>query len=101
METLDRLEPVLLSIWVVFRFHRGDGLCPIIISILRELFHIAETRYLSTPVVLLGYGGSQYLASSRFELADFSAGPGLSTNIVMTFALPFLIFLIGKIRKKI
>lgn len=101
METLDRLESVLLSIWVISDFIVVSLFALFIISIIKDLFKIAETRYLSTPVALLGYGGSQYLASSRFELAAFSSALGLSVNIVICFIFPVLIYIIGKIRRKI
>jgi len=101
LETLDRVESMLLSIWVISDFIVVTLFALLIIAIVRDLFRIAQTRYLSTPVALLGYGGSQFLASSRFELEKFSSGLGLSVNIIMTFAVPILIFLIGKIRGKL
>lgn len=101
MQTLNRLESVLLSFWVICDFIVASAFAFFIIYILKNLFKIGETRYLSTPAALLGYGGSQYLAASRFELARFSLTLGLSVNIILCFAVPVLVFTIGKIRRRL
>jgi len=101
LQTLNRLESVLLSTWVICDFIVAAAFAFFIIGILKDLFKIAETRYLSTPAALLGYGGSQYLAASRFELASFSLTLGLSVNIILCFAIPILVFIIGKIRRRL
>lgn len=101
METLDRLEPFLLSTYVMSDFIVVVFFAQIIIAVLKELFKVSETRYLSTPIAFAGYAGSQFLASSRFELGKFSTVLGLWVNVVLCIAAPAVIFIVGKIRKKI
>lgn len=101
METLDRLESVLLSVWVISDFIVITMFAIIIANMTKSLFNVSESRYFASPIVLLGYFGSQFLVSNRFEFALFSSTMGLPVNIIICFVIPFIVFCIGKLRKKI
>ncbi|MPM36183.1 hypothetical protein SDC9_82778 [bioreactor metagenome] len=101
IETLDRLEPILLTTWVISDFIIITMFAFISMHIIKSLFAVSETKYFSSPLILLGYFGSQYLTSSRFETELFSNSVVLHLNIVFCFIIPAVILAIGKLRKKI
>ncbi len=101
MGTLDRLESALLSVWVVSDFIVISFFARAIMNVTKSLFQVSETKYLASPIILLGYAGSQLFASNRFELEVFSSTVGLSGDIVLLYLVPAVIFAIGKLRKKI
>jgi hypothetical protein len=101
METLNRFESVLLSMWVVSDFIVITVFALIIMRILERLFDAADVRQLSSPVALLGYSGSQYFTENRAELSAFSGKIGLAGNLIFCFLIPLAVFVIGKLRKKI
>ncbi len=101
METFDRMESILLSVWIVSDFIVITTFAFIISHILKQLFSTRETKYLASPLAFLGYSGSQFLAPNRFELAVFSSRIGLLINIITCYAIPFIIFAVGKIRRKL
>lgn len=101
IEPLDRLEPVLLSIWVMADFIVITIFAMLIMKITGKLFSVSDTKQFASPVILLGYVGSQYLTSNRFELELFSGTVALSVNVIVCFLVPAIVLGIGKLRKKI
>lgn len=100
-QLFERMESVLLSIWVASDFVVISAFAYIIIGICKQLFGINQGKYLSAPLALLGYSGSLYLAASRFELHLFSNKFGLPMNIITCIIIPFIVMVIGKLRRKI
>jgi spore germination protein KB len=101
MESFDRLEPVLLSVWLVSDFIVISVFGLVIANIAKRLFNAGQRKYFAAPVVLLGYTGSLFICTSRFELEVFSAKFALPANVVLCFALPVVLFIVAKARKKI
>ena len=97
----DRIEAILLSIYVISDFIIIAAFMFIIMNIVKKLFKVSEVKYFSSPLILLGYTGSLFLATDRFELEKFSSFIGLPLNIAFGFAIPFILFIVGKIRKVI
>jgi spore germination protein KB len=101
MEALNRIESILLSVWVVSDFGVITVFALIIMHILKHLFAVSDVKYLSSPIALLGYSGGQFFTDSRAELAAFSSKIGIASNLVLCFLIPFVVFVIGKLRRKI
>lgn len=101
IETFDRFESIVLAIWVAADFILISFFAIVIINIIKNLFSITETKYLATPVALLGYVGSMYISANRFEREIFSIKVAVNVNVVLFVAVPIIILLIGKLRKKI
>lgn len=101
VESFDRFESIILAIWVVADFIVITFFAKVLLGTLKSLFGTAETKYFSTPVVLMGYAGAMYLARNRIELENFSSYVGLPVNILAGLVIPFLVCIIGKIRRKI
>lgn len=101
MHGFDRFEAFLLSVWVVSDYLIIMAFSYFIMNITKRLFGAKEVKYYSAPVALMGYSGSLYLATSRFELAQFSEYIALPINCVLCFIVPTIVLCIGKIRKQI
>lgn len=101
LDTIERIESVLLALWVLSDFMVITIFALITVSILKSTFGIKETKSFVGPVVLLAGIGSMFLFRDRFELETFSNIIALPTNIVFEFAIPVVVFVIGKIRKRI
>jgi hypothetical protein len=68
---------------------------------MQTALRLNEGKYLSAPLALLGYSGSLYLVASRFELSIFTGKFGLPMNIITCIIIPFIVMVIGKLRRKI
>lgn len=101
MEALNRVESILLSMWVVSDFIVISVFALINMQILKQLFALPDVKYLSSPIALLGYSGGQFFTESRAELTAFSSHIGFTGNLIFCFIIPFIIFVIGKLRRKI
>jgi len=101
VESLDRFESIILAIWVAADFILITLFALVIMNIIKHLFSISETKYLATPVVSIGYIGSQFLGANRFELEAISIHFAIYVNLVLMYVVPILILFIGKTRKRL
>lgn len=99
--TVERLESVLLALWVISDFVIITVFTYISISLIKSIFKLTGTKSLVSPVLLIAGIGSLYLAKNRFEIETFSTHITQPVNILFEFIIPFIVFGIGKIRKKI
>lgn len=98
---LDRFEPLLLASWMASDFIVIVFFARVAMSITKKVFSSLEIKYFATPVALMGYAGSQYLSADRFELAHLSESFALPGNLILFYLIPLLVFIVGKLRKKI
>lgn len=101
LKSLERLESVLLSLWVISDFVTISVFTLISASIIKSIFKLSETKSLVSPVVLLAGIGTLYLTKNRFELETFSTYIALPANAIFEYIIPVIVFGIGKLRKKI
>lgn len=100
IESFDRFESILLSIWVVADFIIIIFFAKLVMNVVNKLFDASEPKYFASPVILMGYIGSRYIAQNRFEMETFSTKIALPINILLSIVLPIVVFVIGKLRKK-
>ena len=101
IETLDRFESVLMAVWIICDFLIITFFAFVLKGVLKHLFCVTKTKYYAAPLALAGYVGSQYIASTRFELETFSRMIAMPMNIALCFAVPLVVFFIAKVRRKI
>ncbi|NLY43293.1 MAG: endospore germination permease [Clostridiaceae bacterium] len=101
MESLERIESVTLTFWVIVDFVIISVFMYIIIRIIKQLFSLSSSKQFMSPVTMFAYVFSFYVSRNNFELSNFSKYIALQVNIALGFVLPFIVFVIGKIRKKI
>jgi hypothetical protein len=92
---------VVLAFWAVADFVLLAFLMYVILAIIKHLLSLSEPKFLATPVALLGYVGSQYIANTIFELETFSLNIAVYANNFLFFIVPVIVLIVGKIRKKL
>jgi spore germination protein (amino acid permease) len=101
LKTLERIESVALALWIIVDFVIISVLMYIIISIIKSLFSLSGTKSFVSPITIFAFIFSNYIAKSRFGLENFSNYYALLIDIIFGFIFPFVLFVVGKIRKKI
>ena len=101
IESFERFEAVMLAIWVAADFILITFFALVIMNIIKHLFSLSEVKYLATPVVSMGYIGSQYISAARFEREAVSIHFAIYVNLILLYIVPILILFIGKLRKKL
>lgn len=98
---IDGLESIFISLWIIADFVMISMLVYVLNKLIKEIFCIKSTKATITPIIFLTYLLSLKIAGSRFELDEFSNRIGFHLNIIFGFVIPCVMFVIGKIRKKI
>ena len=101
LDTIERIESIVIAFWVIVDFSAICVYVYILVSIIKSLFYISETKPLASPVIICAFIISQWIAKDKFELEGFSDNFSFPVNATFCFVIPFIIFIIGKIRKKI
>lgn len=101
LSTLERMEPIIVAIWIIADFIIISTFAYISVSILKSLFSLPNKRSITSPVILLTYILAMCIGRNRFELETFSEYIALPGNIILCFVIPIIVFIIGKIRKLI
>ncbi len=101
IETLERLESLLISFWIVTDFTMLCTIIYILSNLIKRTFSLSYRKELVTPIVLITCSFSQLLSSNIFEIYNFSKYVVLPANLVLAIGLPVIMLIIGKIRKLI
>ena len=102
MQSFDRFEAVLLSVWVVADFILIAVFAFLIMNIAKKLFALPEAKHLASPIAMLGYAGGILIATSRFELEKFSESYAAhAVNLAFCIGIPAAALAIGKLRRRL
>lgn len=101
LDTIERIESVALANWVIADFVTISVVMYILVNITKSLFSVSDEKSLVSPFTIFAFILSQFIAGNRFELENFSSYVLVPATIVMGFAFPLIILILGKIRKKI
>lgn len=99
--TLQKAEPIAVALWVIEDFILFSVFSYALLNIIKSLFGLSNVRFLIAPIMIFVYFFSLFIAESRFELEDFSNIIAIPTNIALFIILPGILFLVGKMRRKI
>lgn len=97
---VERLESVLVIIWIFSDFMIISVISYAALSIIKDFFNLSDYKPFIIPLETLVYFLSLLLASNEFELESF-AEYSLNIGLFMEYAIPVLLVIVGKIRKKI
>lgn len=100
-ESLGRMHSIVVVLWVTSDFILISTLIYISLNMLKSLFNLKSIKPFINIYSIFICFFTLLLCNSKFELEAFSnkiASPG---NILFGFFIPVLIFIIGKLRKKI
>lgn len=95
------LESLFISLWILADFIAISLFAYIIIRLLKSLFGLKDPMPLLSILLIFTFFLSLFLCNEVFELQAFSEKLGLPMNVIMGLVLPFIIFVTGKIRKKL
>ena len=101
LETIERIESVAVVSWVFLDFVTIAVVLYIIVNILKSLFSLSDEKSLISPITIFAFIFSQFIAHDRFELEDYSKFISIPVSIVFGYIFPFIIFVVGKLRRKI
>lgn len=101
LDTIERIESIVIAFWVIVDFSAICVYVFILISIIKSLFSVSESKPLASPVIICAFIISQRMAKDKFELEGFTDNFSFPVSATFCFVIPFIIFIIGKIRKKI
>lgn len=99
--TLEKIESIVIAFWLLSDFVLISLFTYFTLYILKSLFKLSDTKPLISIYLILIYILSMFLAKSVFEMQIISDVFYIPLNIALGFVLPVLMFLIGKIRKKV
>ena len=100
-DIFEKVESIVVSIWVLSDFMIICFFIICSLSILKSFFRLSDTRPLVSIYVVFTYILCMLLANNAFEMEKFSEELALLVNIILGFVIPALMFVIGKIRKKV
>lgn len=98
---LERFESLVLAIWVIVDFVIISVFCYLCVNILKSIFKLKDEKPFISPVLLAAYTMTFFIALNRAEITALSNKFMINTNVIMTFVVPPILLVIGKIRKVI
>lgn len=98
---IDRLDPLLISIWIITDFVLICTFLYSILSAFKKVFKLSDEKNYTNIFLLLSYFLTMFICSTIFELQKFGLKFGSYANMVIYFGFLLFVFIIGKIRKKI
>jgi hypothetical protein len=101
VRSFDRMEAILLSLWVVSDFVTILAFTFIAMNILKKLLGTTTARRFASPLTLFGYAGGLAVAANGLELESFSSNAAvMSANVFAGTVFPLIVYLAGAIRGK-
>lgn len=98
---IERVEALAITFWLVTDIVLIVVLFYVVTTLIQKLFDLPKRENLVTPMLFLEYVLSLYIASSLFELEKYSRGIGSVIYIALGTVVPFVVYLVGKVRKVI
>lgn len=101
LRALGRIEALPVTQWIIADFILIIVFFYSILSIVKYLFKLSDTKSLIGILTILMYILSLYIAKSQFELQEFSVMVAIHLNILFGFIIPVLLLIAGKIRQQL
>jgi len=98
---LSRVEPIVISMWIITDFIIIALFTCISLYILQSLCKLPSKKEFAGPIVLLIFVVSLFITGNAFELEAFSTNIALPMNQILCLGLPLSAVVVGKIRKTI
>lgn len=100
-DIIERMEAAIIVLWIMADFVLISLFVYAAIHMIRVTFNLSNVSGLSTMFILSMFFVSIFLADSTVELRTLSESILTPSNIIFGYAIPILLFGIGKIRKKV
>lgn len=99
--TIERAESVFITTWILTDFVLVILFVYIICHLIKHISKTNDTKYISTPIIFIIYLLGIFIANNSFELEEFVSIFFVRMNSILSFLIPLIVLIIGKIRKKI
>jgi len=101
LNTIERVESIFIAIWVINDCIILGLFAYILLSLLQRTFNLNNPRIFIAPLMFFSYIAAMYIASSSVELHEFSQKVAVNFNLIGSTLIPIIVYIIGKIRKRI
>ena len=98
---IERLEPLLISVWMISDFVMVAIFTGLAFSCLKWLLNAPRIRVLFVPVLICLYFYTMLLANTQFELDRFFRQVMMPVNLIFQYLIPLLLLAVGRVRKKL
>lgn len=100
-ETIERIEATVVSMWMISDFMLSSIILFTVLNLLKLLFKLSDTKPLCSIYSVIVFFISLMLTRNFFELQVFLQVFIRSFSIFLGYILPVLVFIVGKLRKKL
>ncbi|MDD3767043.1 MAG: GerAB/ArcD/ProY family transporter [Eubacteriales bacterium] len=97
---IERLEALIISLWIVSDFVLLALLITLMGNITKRIFNLQEERPLASAYVFILFSLSLLMCRNVFEMQEFSRKIAVYIHFVLGVVVPFVVFVIGKIKNK-
>ncbi len=98
---LDRIDVLVISSWLFSDFVIISLTLLTVLNLFKSLLKLSDTRPLIGIYTIIAFFLTRMIAGNSFELIPFNKAIIIPANIFLGFVVPFLVFVVGKLRKKI
>ncbi|OQB14324.1 MAG: Spore germination protein [Firmicutes bacterium ADurb.Bin193] len=100
-DSIERIEAFIVSVWLLSDFVLITFFTIIALDIMKNMFKLTDPKPLAGIYTVIVFFISLYLVRSEFELKELSDTVIVYLNIAFGVIIPALIFIVGKVRKKL
>lgn len=100
-EVVEKIESLLVTSWIYADFILISIFAYSSLRLVKSVFNLNNTKHLISIYLVIVYYLSLIICNNLFELQLFSEKIAMPVNIVFFVISPVLLFVVGKIRKKV
>ncbi len=100
-KAIERTESVVVLLWVLADFVLLSTFTYVILDMIKSTFGLNDSKPLINIFLVLVYISALFICRSRYELEALSVKVQTPTSVAFGTIIPTIIFIIGKIKKKI
>ncbi len=101
LNIFEKVEAVVIAVWVLSDFVIICFFTICFLSILKSFFKLSDTKPFISIYAIFSFILSMALASNTFELERLSEVFVIPVNIILGFVIPMVMFIVGKMRRKV
>jgi spore germination protein KB len=101
LDTIENIESLVIAMWLLSDAMIIVTMALVALNIMKYLFKLSEQRNLINILLVFTYIFSLGIASNRIEMASFASSIIIYFNTYVGYGTPALLYIVGKIRKRI
>lgn len=101
LESIGRIEPLIISNWISCDFISIFIFSYVSIRMLKSFFKLKNTSFIFTPFFIFISIISIYFSRNKYQVENLSENFYIPFNLTMEFVIPIILWIVAKIRKKV